>query len=65
MQVLQRLLVGLFVAAALGKSDFAQTALTWQQVRDKFEAANPTLGAGRVGIDESHAQETTAASEMD
>jgi cobalt-zinc-cadmium efflux system outer membrane protein len=60
MQVLKRLLVGLFVAAALGKSDFAQTALTWQQVRDKFEAANPTLGAGRVGIDESRAQETTA-----
>lgn len=60
MQVLKRLFVGLFVAAALGKSCFAQTALTWQQVRDNFEAANPTLGAGRIGIDESRAQETTA-----
>jgi cobalt-zinc-cadmium efflux system outer membrane protein len=60
MQVLKRLFVGLFVAAALGNCGFAQTALTWQQVRDKFEAANPTLGAGRIGIDESRAQEITA-----
>ena len=60
MRVLKRLLVGSFVAAALGKCGFAQNALTWQQVRDKFEAANPTLGAGRIGIDESRAQEATA-----
>ena len=41
-------------------SAFAQRALTWQQVRDKFEAANPTLRAGQIGIDESRAQEITA-----
>jgi cobalt-zinc-cadmium efflux system outer membrane protein len=38
----------------------AQQALTWQQVRDKFEAANPTLLAAKIGIDESKADEITA-----
>src|ERR1017187_1936183 len=39
---------------------FAQQPLTWQQVKDRFEATNPTLLAGRIGIDEAKAQETTA-----
>ncbi len=39
---------------------FGQTALTWQQVRDKFEAGNPTLRAGQIGVDESRAQEISA-----
>lgn len=38
----------------------AQTALDWQQVKDKFEAANPTLKAARLNIDESRAEEITA-----
>ena len=38
----------------------AQTALSWQQVKDKFESANPTLGAARLNIDESRAAEITA-----
>lgn len=38
----------------------AQTALTWQEVRSRFEAANPTLQAGLIGIDELRAQEITA-----
>lgn len=37
-----------------------QNALTWQEVKDKFEQANPTLRAGQIGIDESRAQEITA-----
>jgi len=57
---LSRLCVGLFVAAALAESVFAQKALTWQEVRDKFETANPSLRAGQIGIDESKAQEITA-----
>ncbi len=51
---------GLFLIAALGQCAGAQRALTWQEVRDKFEAANPTLRAGQIGIDESRAQEITA-----
>ena len=40
------------IAVSAGRS-FAQRALTWQEVRDKFEAANPTLRAGQIGVDES------------
>jgi cobalt-zinc-cadmium efflux system outer membrane protein len=52
-------LVLLVIAVSAGRS-FAQKALTWQEVRAKFEAANPTLRAGQIGIDESRAQEITA-----
>jgi outer membrane protein, heavy metal efflux system len=34
--------------------------LTWEQVRERFEAGNPTLLAGKLNIDESKAQEITA-----
>jgi cobalt-zinc-cadmium efflux system outer membrane protein len=56
----KRFCFGLFLVAALGESAFAQKALTWQEVRDRFGAANPTLRAGQIGIDESRAQEITA-----
>lgn len=38
---------------------FAQS-FTWQEIRDKFQATNPTLQAGQIGINESKAQEITA-----
>jgi hypothetical protein len=38
----------------------AQTAFTWQQIKDKFEVANPTLKAAQLNIDESRAAEITA-----
>jgi cobalt-zinc-cadmium efflux system outer membrane protein len=60
---MQRNLRGWFIwmfLIAFGKISPAQRALTWQEVRDKFEAANPTLRAGQIGIDESRAQEITA-----
>jgi len=38
----------------------AQTPLTWADVRTRFIAGNPTLRAGRLGIDESRADEVTA-----
>lgn len=38
----------------------AQNAITWQQVRERFEATNPTLKAAQLNIDESHAAEVTA-----
>jgi cobalt-zinc-cadmium efflux system outer membrane protein len=41
-------------------SSFAQKPLTWREVREKFEKANPTLRAGQLGIDESKASEITA-----
>ena len=60
MQFLKRSFVGLWIAVALAQAGFAQRAFTWQEVRDKFETANPTLQAGQIGIDESRAQEVTA-----
>src|SRR5260370_34370302 len=57
---LSRVCVGLFAAAVLVESGFAQQPLTWQQVRERFATANPTLRAGQIGVDESKAQEITA-----
>jgi cobalt-zinc-cadmium efflux system outer membrane protein len=37
-----------------------QTALSWQDVKQKFEASNPTLRAAQLNIDESRAEEITA-----
>jgi len=59
-RLLRRLWFGLFLAAVSAQSGWAQKALTWQEVRDKFESANPRLRAGQMGIDESRAQEITA-----
>ena len=49
-------LIGLLLSAGAS----AQTALTWQQLRDRFEATNPTLKAAQLNIDESRAAEITA-----
>jgi cobalt-zinc-cadmium efflux system outer membrane protein len=38
----------------------AQQPLTWQEVQDRFHAANRSLQAGQIGVDESRASETTA-----
>jgi hypothetical protein len=46
----------LFAAA----SARAQQALTWEQVRTRFEQSNPTLLADKLSVDESRAQEITA-----
>jgi len=39
---------------------WAQQALTWDQVKARFEAANPTLRADSLSVDEMKAQEITA-----
>jgi cobalt-zinc-cadmium efflux system outer membrane protein len=38
----------------------SQEALTWPEVRERFEATNPTLKAVKASIDESRADEVTA-----
>ncbi len=38
----------------------AQKALTWDEVKQHFEANNPTLSAGQIGIEESKANEISA-----
>src|SRR5580693_7849800 len=50
----------IIVAALAAQVLPAQPALTWQQVRERFEATNPTLTAARTNIDEARANEITA-----
>ena len=50
----------LFLLLGCGLRAHAQQALTWEQVRARFEQSNPTLLADRVNIDESKAEEITA-----
>jgi cobalt-zinc-cadmium efflux system outer membrane protein len=59
-ELLGRLSLVLILAGVAAESGYAQKALTWKEIRDKFESANPTLRAGQIGIDESRAQEITA-----
>ncbi|MGA2433727.1 MAG: TolC family protein [Bryobacteraceae bacterium] len=54
------LFVALVVLLAQPHSVPAQTSLTWSQIRERFEAANPTLKAAQSNIDESRAAEITA-----
>jgi outer membrane protein, heavy metal efflux system len=58
--VLAPLCVVMFITGLLANCAHAQKALTWQEVRAKFEADNQTLQAGQFGVEESRAQETTA-----
>jgi outer membrane protein, heavy metal efflux system len=51
--------VGLLIGVC-AENGSAQQTFTWLELRDKFEANNPTIVAGRIGIDESRANETTA-----
>ena len=50
----------LFLLLGCGLEAGAQQALTWDQVRTRFESTNPTLLADKLNIDESKAQEITA-----
>jgi cobalt-zinc-cadmium efflux system outer membrane protein len=56
----KRLCIAILLSTELAGATFCQQVLTWDQVRNRFEATNPTLLAGEIGIDESRAQETTA-----
>jgi len=56
----RRWCVVIFVGVCLEQSGWAQTSYTWPEIRDKFQATNPTLRALEIGIDESKAQEITA-----
>jgi cobalt-zinc-cadmium efflux system outer membrane protein len=50
----------LLLAAFCSSDGLGQQIYTWQQIKDKFEAANPTLQAGKIGVDESKTLEVTA-----
>jgi outer membrane protein, heavy metal efflux system len=53
--------LALLIAVSLAQRARAQQQIfTWQQIREKFEAANPTLLADQLNVDESRAEEITA-----
>jgi cobalt-zinc-cadmium efflux system outer membrane protein len=52
--------VAVAMAISVPTGAFAQKSMTWQQIKDQFEATNPTLLAGRIGIEEAKTQEITA-----
>jgi cobalt-zinc-cadmium efflux system outer membrane protein len=53
--------IGCLIAGCLAADGAAaQTPLTWQEIRARFEASNPTLQAGQLSIEESRAAEMTA-----
>jgi cobalt-zinc-cadmium efflux system outer membrane protein len=62
----QKRLEWLLLMATLGWNALAQTpslppqSFSWEQIRDRFQASNPTLKAAQLSIDESRAQEITA-----
>jgi cobalt-zinc-cadmium efflux system outer membrane protein len=45
---------------ALGLPASAQQSLTWDQIKTKFEATNPTLKADAINVQEMQAEEITA-----
>jgi cobalt-zinc-cadmium efflux system outer membrane protein len=59
-QIIGRMCLAALLAAGFASSANAQKALTWDEVRARFEANNPTLLADKVSIDESKAQQITA-----
>jgi len=52
--------IAIVTSGMLPQTLSAQTAFDWQQIRERFEAANPTLKAAQLNIDESRANEITA-----
>jgi len=60
MKTLRWLSGALFLLMGTGVMAQTQAPLTWEQVRQRFEQNNPTLLAGKLGIEESKANEITA-----
>jgi cobalt-zinc-cadmium efflux system outer membrane protein len=50
----------LLLAACAVPALLAQHAYTWQELRDKFEASNPSIQAAKLAVDDSRASEITA-----
>jgi cobalt-zinc-cadmium efflux system outer membrane protein len=59
-QIIRRVCLAALLMAGFASYASAQKALTWDEVRARFEANNPTLLADKVSIDESKAQQITA-----
>lgn len=60
----RRAVFGVFLSSSIWAQQSAppgsSTALSWQQIKDKFQAGNPNLRAAQIGVEESRANEITA-----
>ena len=56
----KRLCLVILLLTGLTRTAFCQQVFTWEEVRSKFEAANPTLKAAQASVDESRTSEITA-----
>ncbi len=54
------LCAGVWIAGCIAACAFAQKPLTWEDAKRQLEAANPSLRATEIGIQESKADEITA-----
>ncbi|HET6930093.1 MAG TPA: TolC family protein [Candidatus Acidoferrum sp.] len=59
-QIIRRVCLIAVLTMGFARDAAAQKALSWDEVRSRFEANNPTLLADRVSIEESKAQQITA-----
>jgi cobalt-zinc-cadmium efflux system outer membrane protein len=59
-RMVRRLCVTILIGIGVQQSGLAQRTFTWPEIRDKFEATNPTLRSLEIGIEENKAQEITA-----
>jgi cobalt-zinc-cadmium efflux system outer membrane protein len=57
---LRSVCAGSLLAATFPLAAAAQKPFTWDEVKARFEANNPTIKAGEIGIDESKANEISA-----
>src|SRR5579872_4386109 len=58
--LLRFLCIGFLMVNFLSQQMIAQQALTWEEIRQKFEASNPTLQAAQINTEESRAAQITA-----
>jgi outer membrane protein, heavy metal efflux system len=58
-RLFQCLAIAIGIAASMTAA-LAQKTLTWDDAKREFQATNPTLRAGRIGVQESRAEEITA-----
>lgn len=60
LRLINFLIQSVLIAATLACTAEAQTVYNWDQIKSKFEAANPTLKADAINVQETKAQEITA-----
>lgn len=60
LRIFRRLCLPVLITSYFVQQLSAQQSLTWEQVREKFRAANPTLLAAETNVEELRAAEITA-----